>query len=230
LLVNGARLVPDPSGALWWPAEKTLAVADLHFEKGSSFATRRRNFLPPYDTRATAEALNSLVRRFQPRRLIALGDSFHDGGAVARLHADDVARLKRIAGLTELIWIAGNHDPAPPADLGGRVETVLDIGPLRFQHIPEGKRPGEVAGHLHPKATVVVRGHAMTRRCFVTDGVKLILPAFGAYTGGLDVRDPAFLPLFRRRFHAWMLGDRQVFPIPAARLVADPGQMAEASD
>jgi DNA ligase-associated metallophosphoesterase len=218
MMVNGARLVPDPSGALWWPGEKTLVVADLHFEKGSSFATRGRNFLPPYDTRATVEALARLVRHYTPKRLVALGDSFHDDGAASRLHIDDVARLERIAEQTELVWIAGNHDPSPPDGLGGRIEEELAIGPLRFRHIPEGREAGEVAGHLHPKATVVVRGHGLTRRCFVTDGVKLVLPAFGAYAGGLDVRDQAFFTLFRRRFTAWMLGDARVFPVPAARL------------
>jgi len=227
VLVNGVRLVPDASGALWWPGERTLVVADLHLEKGSAYAAAGRSMLPPYDTRATVEKLAQLMRRYSPKRLIALGDSFHDGEAGGRLSGDDRARLLRLTSATEMIWIAGNHDPAPPANLGGVVMEVFSSGGLTFQHLPEGRTAGEVAGHLHPKASVVVRGRKVTRRCFVTDGAKLVLPAFGAFTGGLSVMDQAFVALFRRRFHAWMLGDGQVFPVPAARILGSEDEGAE---
>ncbi len=217
-MVNGVRLTPDPSGALWWPDARSLVVADLHLEKGSSYA-RRGVMLPPYDTRATLDKLDSLVRRYTPARVIALGDSFHDGDGAARLADDDADRLRRLAQQTRWIWIAGNHDPAPPDWLGGTVTDELADGGLVLRHQARPERqPGEVSGHYHPKASVVVRGRHLTRRCFMTDGIRLILPAFGAYAGGLDVRDEAFVPLFRHRFHAWVLGDQQVFPVPSQRI------------
>lgn len=223
MMVNSVRLTPDPSGALWWPEARTMIVADLHLEKGSAFA-RRGVLLPPYDSRATLDKLDALVRRYAPRRLIALGDSFHDPDAADRLSADDLGRFKRISEKAQILWIAGNHDPVPPtAMLGGEVVEELTEGGLVFRHQAASVRvAGEVSGHYHPKASVTVRGRRLTRRCFVTDGARLVLPAFGAYAGGLDVRDAAFVPLFRHRFQAWILGDTQVFPVPSQRIYREP--------
>ncbi len=216
LTVHGARLVPDPSGGLYWPEQDTLVVADLHFEKGSGFATRGRGVLPPYDTRATLGALAGLCRRFRPRRVVCLGDSFHDRKAEARLGPDEREMLHALVGRHDWIWICGNHDPAP--DFAGRIEGTISLGPLIFRHAPSpGPMPGEVAGHLHPSAAISVRGHSMRRRCFAADGARLVLPAFGAYAGGLDVRDPAFATLFDGPFHAWMLGRRAVHPVRFAQ-------------
>jgi DNA ligase-associated metallophosphoesterase len=149
------------------------------------------------------------------------GDSFHDQEAAERLADDDADRLRRLTGQSDWVWLCGNHDPAPPATLGGRIVEELAEDGLVFRHqAAEGRQPGEVSGHFHPKASVVVQGKRLTRRCFVSDGIRLVLPAFGAYAGGLDVLDRAFAPLFNRMFHAWLLGDANVFAVPRDRLAA----------
>ena len=221
MLVNGIRLVPDPSGALWWPATRTLIVADLHFEKGSAYASRRFGpMLPPYDTRVTLGNLQRLLRAYAPRRLVCLGDSFHDAGGPGRLADDDAAKLRQLASQTEWLWIYGNHDPRLPDWMPGRQAVKLSEAGLIFRHQPGATPiPGEVVGHFHPKASLEVRGKRLTRRCFVTDGDRIVMPAFGAYTGGLDVADPALFGQFKRGFHAWMLGDGAVFPIGSRRLL-----------
>ena len=221
MLVNGIRLVPDPSGALWWPATRSLIVADLHFEKGSAYASRRLGpLLPPYDTRVTLGYLQQLLRVYAPRRLICLGDSFHDAGGPDRLAEDDSVKLRQLASKTEWVWISGNHDPHLPEWIPGRKAIEFFEDGLTIRHQPDAsRRPGEVFGHYHPKASIEVRGKRLTRRCFVTDGARIVMPAFGAYTGGLDVGDPALLDQFKRGFHAWMLGDGAVFPVESRRLL-----------
>lgn len=220
--LNGAAVRLDHSGALFWPDEGLAVVADLHFEKGSSGAVRGR-FLPPYDTRTTIGALEEMVRRLAPRRVIALGDSFHDRRAEDRLTPADAARISALTTATDWIWITGNHDPEPPEGLGGRAADVVAVGSLVFRHEPSrGRAPGEVAGHLHPCARVGVRGRAVRRRAFLSDGQRCILPAFGAYTGGLNVLDEAFRGMFDRvRMIAWMIGDQRVYPVRAPALVGD---------
>jgi len=219
LSVASVPLVPLVEGALWWPEERTLVVADLHLEKGSSFA-RRGQMLPPYDTMATLKRLAAVMARMAPVRVVALGDSFHDRQGGDRLNEADRATLRAMTAVSEWIWIAGNHDPEPPRDLGGWATGELSIGPLTFRHEPlPGNRPGEIAGHLHPTARLVGRGRSIRRRCFATDGKRLILPAFGTLAGGLNVLDEAFRPIFDgRAFHAWMLGDA-VHAIAGGRLV-----------
>ncbi len=205
---------------MYWPDEKLLAVADLHFEKGSGLAARGAGLLPPYDTRATLKRLDEAIERLRPQTVVCLGDSFHDRGAEARLGPDEVATIRRLTEKSDWVWILGNHDPVPPAGFGGRVMESLEIGPLTFRHDPVADGPaGEVAGHLHPKAAIRRRGKRITRRCFATDGMRLVLPAFGAYTGGLDVLDEAFWPIFGGGFHAWMLGRDKVYPISSAKLI-----------
>ncbi|MCX5580324.1 ligase-associated DNA damage response endonuclease PdeM [Kaistia terrae] len=219
LSVASVRLIPLVEGALWWPDESTLVVADLHLEKGSSFA-RRGQMLPPYDTIATLKRLAAVMTLLAPARVIALGDSFHDRNGGDRLNGADRATLRAMTASAEWIWIAGNHDPDPPRELGGWATSELSIGPLTFRHEPRpGDQPGEIAGHLHPAARLVGRGRSIRRRCFAGDGKRLILPAFGALAGGLNVLDMAFRPLFDgRAFHAWMLGDT-VHAIAGRRLV-----------
>jgi len=208
LSVVSVPLVPLVEGALWWPDERTLVVSDLHLEKGSSFA-RRGQMLPPYDTRATLARLATAISRLAPARIIALGDSFHDREGAGRLGEADRTALRELTAATEWIWIAGNHDPEPPRDLGGWSTHELAIGPLTFRHEPRpGAQPGEIAGHLHPAARLVGRGRSIRRRCFASDGNRLVMPAFGALAGGLNVLDAAFRPLFEgTAFHAWMLGE-----------------------
>jgi hypothetical protein len=134
--LNGAQLTADPSGALLWPARETLVVADLHLEKGSAFASRGQ-FLPPYDTRTTLGRLEALVSKHRPKRVICLGDSFHDGDAGERLAAADRARLRRLTAACDWIWIEGNHDPNPPDDLGGRIEAHNTINTRTHNNLPK---------------------------------------------------------------------------------------------
>jgi len=222
LSVAGADFIMDPSGALFWPHESLLAVADLHFEKGSAYAARRV-FLPPYDTAATLAALFEIVARYQPRTIVALGDSFHDAMGSARLSPQDQQTLLDLQKLRHWIWISGNHDPEAPIGLGGDVMDELEIGPIRFRHAPqESAEAGEIAGHLHPMARVGGLGGSVRRRCFVSDGHRCILPAFGAFTGGLNLRDQAFDMLFRgMNPFAHVLGRDRVYRVPHRFCLAD---------
>ncbi|WP_237152018.1 ligase-associated DNA damage response endonuclease PdeM [Oryzibacter oryziterrae] len=219
--LNGAAVRFDAAGVLHWPDEDLLVVADLHFEKGSARAARGA-FVPPYDTRATIAALEGVVKRLAPRRVIALGDSFHDERAESRLAPIDLDRLAALVASVEWIWLEGNHDPLPPSTVGGTCLKELAIDPLCFRHEPRaGRQRGEVAGHLHPAAKVG-RVRSVRRRAFVTDGARCILPAFGAYTGGLNVRDKAYAGLFEKsRLIAWMMSDGRLFPVRAGDLLSD---------
>jgi len=212
IIVNRETLLLDALGAAFWPAEATLIVSDLHFEKGSSFA-RKGQMLPPYDTMTTLAHIADLFARHKPKRVIALGDSFHDGEGPDRLPDAARDRLSNFMSRAEWIWIEGNHDPDVPAWLGGKATCEIAIGGLVFRHEPRADTAGEIAGHLHPCATVTRRGHSMRRRCFVSDGVRLVMPAFGAYTGGLNVRDPAFQSLFGTSYLAYALGGRRVYAV-----------------
>ncbi len=221
IAVNGARLVPDLSGALFWPEKRTLIVADLHLEKGSSYARGRRAVLPPYDSAATLNRLEEVAGRLQPRTVVCLGDSFHDGEAAARLDTAECARLRALTDAYDWLWIAGNHDPAPSEDFGGRVEAEAVLGGLAFRHeaLAEAEQAhGELSGHYHPKAAVRLRGRRISARCFVGDGARLMLPAFGTYTGGLNVLDPAIRSLFRGGFRVHLLGARGVYAYAGSAL------------
>jgi DNA ligase-associated metallophosphoesterase len=218
IAIGSLSLRADLSGALYWPDESTLIVADLHLEKGSSFA-RRGMLLPPYDTGATLARLARVIARHAPRRVIALGDSFHDGGGPARVMPQDRTALIALQRGREWLWIAGNHDPDPAGDIGGEFAKSLSLGPLTFRHEPtEGAADGEIAGHLHPSARVTQRGLAVTRKCFATDGRRVIMPAFGAYAGGLNIRDRAFARVFGAlAFTAHLIGERRLYTFAAAR-------------
>jgi hypothetical protein len=218
LSIHGITLVADLSGAIYWPEERALVVADLHLEKGSSFA-RRGMLLPPYDTATTLALLGRVVAHHAPRLVIALGDSFHDGGGPARVMAQDRAALVDLQRGREWIWIAGNHDPEPAHGVGGVSAQSITVGPLTFRHEPtEGIADGEIAGHLHPSARVTQRGRAVTRKCFAADGRRLVMPAFGAYAGGLNIRDRAFAKVFGAlAFTAHLLGERRLYAFAAAR-------------
>jgi DNA ligase-associated metallophosphoesterase len=220
--VAGVALVADCTGALYWPEEGLLAVADLHLEKGSSFATRGV-LLPPYDTAATLAKLGALVARYAPRYVVALGDSFHDGDGPQRVSEGDRAMIGALQRGRDWIWIAGNHDPEPVRDLGGVSAAMFAIGPLVFRHAPEREEAdGEIAGHLHPVARVNGRGRTVSRRCFATDGKRMVMPAFGAYTGGLNIRSAPFAEVFGTfKFMAHMLGDARIYAISAQRCLGD---------
>ena len=216
LEVLGVSFIADLSGALFWEEQGLLVVSDLHLEKGSSFA-RRGVLLPPYDTAATLALLGVLIRRRNPRMVIALGDSFHDSDAHNRLSRADSEAIVAMQARRDWIWISGNHDPALPSDIGGIVAEEVAIGPIVFRHEPTGA-PGEIAGHLHPTARVATRGRSMERRCFACDGERAVMPAFGAYTGGLSIRDAAFAKIFQTLgFMAHVLGDNRLHSIAASR-------------
>jgi uncharacterized protein len=212
--VAGERLLADPAGVLVSEAHSLLIVADLHFEKGSSFAARGV-FLPPWDTAATLARLAETLARWRPRCVVALGDSFHDGRAGERLSYDDLGLLQRLQAGRQWIWVAGNHDPSPPRGIGGEVAAEVEIGPLVLRHEPRpGAASGEIAGHLHPVARVVTRRGSARRRCFVGDGERCVMPAFGAYAGGLNFLNPAYDALFQgSRRTAHVLGRDRVFPV-----------------
>jgi uncharacterized protein len=218
--INGTSLLADAGGALYWPQEGVLAVADLHLEKGSSYA-KRGVLLPPYDTAATLARLASLVLRYLPRCVIALGDSFHDGGGPDRLADADRTQLRALQTGRDWIWITGNHDPEPAQNIGGQFGGALAIGALIFRHIPSGGE-GEVAGHLHPVARLSHRGRAVSRRCFAADAQRMVMPAFGAFAGGLNIRDAAFADVFGTlAFNAHMLGDERVYCFEARHCLPD---------
>jgi uncharacterized protein len=219
LTLNGVELFAEPSGTLWWPGEATLIVADLHFEKGSSYATRGV-LLPPYDTRATlarlAEAIGPRVRR-----VICLGDSFHDGNGPERLSQADAAALRALVERHEWIWITGNHDPVLPAIIGGQtIIGELRLDGLVLRHQAETDAIGEVSGHYHPKSHVDVRGRRLSGACFIHDERRIVLPAFGAYTGGLHVESEAIRALFPAAFRIDLVLRGQImrreYPIAAA--------------
>jgi DNA ligase-associated metallophosphoesterase len=214
--VAGVDFVADLSGALFWEQQSLLVVSDLHLEKGSSFAARGV-LLPPYDTAATLGRLAAVVARHDPKVVIALGDSFHDRNAHGRLSVPDRDAIAALQAKRDWIWISGNHDPALPSTLGGVVADEVAIGPIAFRHEPTGV-PGEIAGHLHPKARVSTRGRSMERRCFACDGARAVMPAFGAFAGGLNIRDAAFAKIFQTLgFMAHVLGDVRLHAIAASR-------------
>jgi uncharacterized protein len=222
IVIAGVSLIADPAGALYWPEEKLLVAADLHLEKGSAYATRGV-LLPPYDTAATLARLARLIDRYAPRLVVALGDSFHDSGGPARMAEPSRAALRTQQRGRDWVWLAGNHDPDPADNIGGRFADVLALGGLNFRHEPcSDASDGEIAGHLHPLACIVQRGRAVRRRCFASDGRRLVMPAFGAYAGGLNVRDRAIASLFAAlSFTAHMLGERRLYAVPAARCLSD---------
>ena len=219
IMLAGEEVVLDPRGVMFVPRLSLLAVSDLHLEKGSSFA-RRGALVPPYDSRQTLLRLAPVVAEYDPAIVVSLGDSFHDDGGLERMHGDCRQLLLTVMGKRDWYWIAGNHDPAPPRDVPGTATDELAAGNLLFRHEPaRGPQPGEVAGHLHPAATLVRRGRAVRRPCFVSDGERMIMPAFGAYTGTLNIRDRAYCGLFdEAELTAYMIGPDRLYAIAAARL------------
>jgi uncharacterized protein len=218
----GERLAASPEGGLYWPERGLLAVADLHLEKGSSYAVAALKLLPRHDTRQTLSLLSQLIDRLAPRTVICLGDSFHDRKAVDRLAAEERAEIERLVARAHFVWIAGNHDPAPPPAGWGEVAEEIDVGPLVFRHEARfGPAEGEISGHYHPMAALTVRGRGLRRRCFLTDGRRVILPAFGAYAGGLNALDPAIAQLFSDDYHALVVGREAVHRLSWRQLRPD---------
>ena len=217
----GHSFLPVAAGALYWESEDTLLVADLHLEKGAAFAARGM-MLPPYDTRSTLQRLAACLDHFSPRRVVALGDSFHRSELAGRLSADDREELAALQQGRDWYWILGNHDPDLPESIGGFVCRSLMIGGITLCHQPSLSRAPEIAGHLHPVARIARRGEGIRRKCFATDGNRLVMPAFGAYAGGLNVLDEAFSSLFHwHLMQAWLTGRTSVYPLQASLLLPD---------
>lgn len=219
--ICGKAFLAHMSGALYWPAERALIVSDLHMEKGSHFAARGQ-MLPPYDTRETLRKLAAVIDHYDAETVIALGDSLHDAGAAERIDRADLETLRILQEDRDWIWVTGNHDPHVAAIFGGVVLPGLTVEGLSLRHEPSSAQvTHEIAGHLHPAARLVVHGTALRRPCFVGNGLRLVLPAFGAYTGGLNILDSAFEPLFGfNGLAVWMLGQDGVYPV-ATRLLRD---------
>ena len=217
--VCGVELITDCAGVAYVPSHDALLVADLHLEKGSSIA-KRGQLIPPYDTQTTLNRLADCLEFWRPASVFALGDSFHDNDASDRLESVAHRHLSEMMQDRQWVWIAGNHDDEPPRNLGGDVATHVELGPLFLTHEPRVNGPkGEIAGHLHPKAKLVRRGRRVVRSCFAASSDRMILPSFGAYTGGLNVFHSAFDGLFHgRNFHAMMRGEKAVYRIAASEL------------
>lgn len=204
----GAALIALPSGALWWPDRHLLCVSDLHLGKSLRIARRGGALLPPYETRATLARLEADIEATGAARIQCLGDSFDDLAAADTLPEDERLWLLRMMAGREWIWILGNHDPAPTG-CGGTHRAEARIGPLSFRHIAMAE--AEVSGHYHPKCTLAGRA----RPCFLLDEARLILPAYGAYTGGLWCHDPALVTLMRPGALAILTGQRALaVPMP----------------
>jgi DNA ligase-associated metallophosphoesterase len=213
----GARLVARPSGALWVPAARLLVAADLHLGKAERLARRGGGLLPPYETEETLSRLAAEVAALAPETVLLLGDSFDDGRAAEALDDESRARIAALAAGRRWVWAAGNHDPAP-LGLPGTHALEWRTGPLICRHVAARDAPaGEVSAHFHPKASLETRGRRVRRRCFLADERRVILPAFGAYTGGLDATDAVFDPLLGPDARALLLG-RKVVAVPRAAL------------
>lgn len=218
----GKVFMAHVSGALYWPSERALIVADLHFEKGSAFATRGQ-LLPPYDTRETLRKLAAAIDRYQPETVIALGDSVHDRSACDRIATADLKALHILQEDRDWIWVTGNHDPEIDKRLGGNAVETLCVEGITLRHEPgAGAVSHEIAAHLHPAARLVMNGASLRRPCFVGNGVRLVMPAFGAYAGGLNVMDAAFDAYFGfEGLRVWMLGQDGLYPVAPRLLRGD---------
>lgn len=216
LAVNfaGADLLALPSGALVWPDRDLLCVSDLHLGKSERMARRGGPILPPYEARETLARLADDIAAHAPRTIICLGDSFDDLDAMRALDFEARAQIATLMAGRRWIWIEGNHD-AGPVDLGGSHLGQFTEGPLIFRHIAAGGGPGEISGHYHPKARLSLRGRTLSRRCFLIDATRLILPAYGTYTGGLYSDTPVLCDLMSPEARAILLADPPLaIPMP----------------
>jgi len=210
----GAVLQARGSGALYWPDQKLLVVSDLHLGKSERIARLGGAMLPPYETQDTLVRLDAEIAATAPETVICLGDSFDDMGATAGLSAEVIDWLARLMSGRRWIWIEGNHDPGPMG-LGGTHLAELALGPLCFRHIAKPGSRAEISGHYHPKASITARGRSISRPCFLYDRDRVILPAFGTYTGGLRSTAPDLSRLMRPEARAVLTGPvAQVIPMP----------------
>jgi DNA ligase-associated metallophosphoesterase len=219
VFIGGKAFVADQSGALFWPSERAMIVADLHLEKGSSSAANGR-LLPPYDTRQILTRLARGIELYDPAMVIALGDSLHDSEAAARISASDLEILSILQEDRRWLWVRGNHDSSIPETFGGEVVDEVRRKGITLRHEPRlGSVTHEIAGHMHPAARLSIHGTSIRRPCFVANRRRLVMPAFGAFTGGLNVLDEAFAPLFGNGgLSVWMIGAEGLYPIATRQL------------
>lgn len=204
-----------PSGALWWAQEKLLCVSDLHLGKAERMARRGGHLLPPYETKDTLIRLERDIERTGARTIVCLGDSFDDLASADNLPKDEALWLARLMAGRQWVWIEGNHDPGP-VEFGGTHMAELLHSPLHFRHIAKSDAAAEISGHYHPKARLNLRGSSLSRPCLLMDNARVILPAYGTYTGGLRSDDAALTALMRPEAVAVMLGSPP-HPIPMPR-------------
>ncbi len=211
----GARLIALPTGALYWPDENLLCVSDLHLGKSERRARLGSAALPPYETRDTLARLETDLRLTGAKTVICLGDSFDDNAAADALVDADKLWIMTLQSGRRWVWVEGNHDPGP-VDLGGTHLAELPIPPLTFRHIARPGASGELSGHFHPKANVKTRGRNLCRPAFLIDTDRVILPAYGTYTGGLRSNDPVLTSLMRAEAVAVLTGSA-ARPVPMPR-------------
>lgn len=217
LTVGSANLAALTSGTLWWRKEGLLAVSDLHLGRSERQARLSGSMLPPYETEDTLNRLEAVIGETSARTIVLVGDSFDDLTAAEEI-ADQISeRLLRMAAGRKFVWVAGNHDPGP-VDLPGSNMSAFRHGDLIFRHIAKPGAEGEVSGHYHPKARFRLKGQFISRPCFLVDNQRIILPAFGTYTGGLDIQNPAFDRVFPGDCYAVLTG-RRLVKISRAQIV-----------
>ncbi|MCR8827561.1 ligase-associated DNA damage response endonuclease PdeM [Pseudosulfitobacter koreensis] len=216
ITLNGAHLKTLGSGALWWPDQDLLCVSDLHFGKSERMARRGGPSLPPYETRDTLTRLAADLDHTQARTVICLGDSFDDLQAAQSLPEEERLWITRLQAGRRWVWIEGNHDPGP-IDLGGSHLAQLAMPPLTFRHVATPEEAAEISGHYHPKVTLPTRGRSISRPAFLLDAHRLILPAYGTYTGGLRSHDGVLAGLMGPDATAILTGATPV-RIPMPRL------------
>lgn len=227
ILFRDEQFFCDHEGGLFWPKHNCLIVSDLHLEKGAAMAAGGY-LIPPYDTGETLIKLRSCIERWKPEKVICLGDSFHRDDSASSLPLLYRVQLSELMQAKDWVWISGNHDPNSPAELQGNCHEELAIGPLIFRHEQVGEQAGdnlfagqygEISGHLHPCAVIHRRNKRLRRRCFVSDNRRLILPAFGAFTGGLNIYHKAYWGLFDQdELRVWMLGQKQIYELSGSQL------------
>ncbi|MFK7840392.1 MAG: ligase-associated DNA damage response endonuclease PdeM [Bdellovibrionales bacterium] len=210
---HGQTFILDPSGILIWPSQKIAIVADLHLEKASYFA-RFGQMLPPHDSFETLKKLEHSLLFSGCSRLILLGDSFHDEGGFSRLDQNSRNLFEKLCKSYEVIWVIGNHDGDFVPD-NTRAVDEIEIAGLMFRHEAVHGAVSEISGHYHPKAELNLRGSRVSRPCFIHDNYRMILPAFGTLTGGLNIQDEVISSLFAQNYMAHLLGEKRIYSVPA---------------